>query len=75
MKIERQCVNASKVIVEWSCVKCHTVNRVDGTERVRTEGGCVGHFGEDDRCYCDEAKAVISSKCDKCGTSATVTLP
>ena len=33
--------------------------------KVNLTGGCGGHFGEDDRCYCDSADVNVKFYCPK----------
>ncbi len=35
------------------------------TANVEVTGGCHGHFGEDDRCYCDSPDVHVEFSCPK----------
>ena len=43
------------------CPKCGTPMKIE----LELIGGCHGHFGEDDRCYCDSPDARAMYVCQK----------
>ena len=42
-----------------TCPLCKTKMEAE----VKLTGGCSGHFGEDDRCYCDSADVHLEFSC------------
>lgn len=70
---EVQHIQADRIAVEWTCVKCKT-EHVDENLEIERTGGCFGHEpGE--YCYCDSMKFISKTQCEKCGINTTISMP
>ena len=62
---ERSEVNAD-FYAEYECPETHKVARVKVTD-IRIEGGCRGHYGADEYCYCPSHEVLVEwDKCPEC---------
>jgi hypothetical protein len=49
----------TKALIDKNCSGCQTPLKLE----VELIGGCGGHWGEDDRCYCDSPDVRVMAYC------------